>query len=254
MTDMMTTGIERKRFFLKHLKDSKWTAGVVLGRCLVCKDRGFVANVITGKWRCHSCGVRGDLDSFARQSGVSYEQASHLQSETQRAKAEEMKPPLDPIPLTVDPSNSGREAVRASLKKKPSHSLAASEPSGKLTKIRSIVKGKRIPSDTVQQRQLRRLSPRHLEIIERLLVGQDHKQIARELGLGEQWLSVVVNSPLFVKELAKRLSERSKEIDHQLVGLGAHQVERAFAMRARLDAVVPEALMVVQKYGETWTR
>jgi hypothetical protein len=253
MTDMMT-GIERKDFFLKHLKDSKWTAGVVLGRCLACKDRGLIANVITGRWRCQVCGTHGELESLARRLGVSFPQGSHSQSETKRAKGEEIEPPRDPVRLAIYHSNSSRAAIHASFENKPSHSLGASQPSDEVRNNRPIVKGKKIPSDTVQQRQIRRLSARHLEIIERLLVGQDHKRIAQELGLGEQWLSVIVNSPLFIKELAKRLSERSREIDHQLIGLGADQVERAMAIRAKLDAIVPEALTIVQKYGEAWIR
>src|SRR5688572_957230 len=178
---MMTTGIERKDFFLKHLKDSKWTAGVVLGRCLACKDRGLIANVITGRWHCKICGTRGEMESLARQLGVSFAQGSHSHSETQRAKqSDEVDPTEDPMPLTVSTSSLRTQVNDATLQA-PNPELGEFNFAEKSRKIRPLTKGKRIPSDTVQQRQLRRLSPRHLEIVERLLIGQNHKHIAREL-------------------------------------------------------------------------
>ena len=66
-------------------------------------------------------------------------------------------------------------------------------------------------SKTVQQRQLKRLTPRHYEILIRYAKGQRQRQIAKEMNLGEQWLSVVINSPVFQEELHKLLREDEAE-------------------------------------------
>jgi DNA-binding NarL/FixJ family response regulator len=67
-------------------------------------------------------------------------------------------------------------------------------------------------SKTVQQRQLKRMRPRRYEILIRLLNGQSQRKIARELGLGEQRVSVIINSPVFQEELRKRWEVREQAI------------------------------------------
>src|SRR5262245_33064832 len=104
----------------------------------------------------------------------------------------------------------------------------------------------RLPSKTVQERQIKKLSARHHEIIERLLLGHRPKDIAKEMRLGRQWLSVIMNSPTFVQALEDRLRGRSKEIDSLIVGIATDQAEREMAIRAKLRALVPEALAVLR--------
>jgi len=67
-------------------------------------------------------------------------------------------------------------------------------------------------SKTVQRRQLKRLRPRHYEILARVLKGQSQRQIAKEMRIGEPWLSVMINSPVFQQELNKRLRLREDEM------------------------------------------
>ena len=59
-------------------------------------------------------------------------------------------------------------------------------------------------SKTVQRRQLKRMRPRHYEILTRYSRGQNQRTIAAAMGIGEQWLSVLINSPVFQEELRKR--------------------------------------------------
>src|SRR5262249_20591715 len=57
-----------------------------------------------------------------------------------------------------------------------------------------------------------RLRPRHYEILARVVKGESQTQIARDMGIGEPWLSVMINSPLFQEELNKRLRLREEEM------------------------------------------
>ena len=66
-------------------------------------------------------------------------------------------------------------------------------------------------SKTVQRRQLKRLKPRHYEILARIVKGESQRQIAKEMKIGEPWLSVMINSPIFQEELNKRLRVREAE-------------------------------------------
>src|SRR5215467_3707797 len=71
-------------------------------------------------------------------------------------------------------------------------------------------------SKTVQQRQLKRLRPRHHEIIARMFMGQSQRQIAKEMSIGEQRLSVIINSPVFQEEVKKRMQAREDEVIKRL--------------------------------------
>jgi len=58
---------------------------------------------------------------------------------------------------------------------------------------------------------LKRLKPRHMDIIRRLLVGQTEGEICLELGLSESYLSILKNDPTFAAKLemeGERLHER----------------------------------------------
>lgn len=85
-------------------------------------------------------------------------------------------------------------------------------------------------SKTVQQRQLKRMSPRHYETLIRLLNGQSHRKIARELGLGEQRLSVIINSPVFQEELRKRWEVREQTIIQRFRERETRRIEAVTAM------------------------
>jgi len=85
-------------------------------------------------------------------------------------------------------------------------------------------------SKTVQQWQLKRMRPRHYEILIRLLNGRSQRKIARELGLGEQRLSVIINSPVFQEELRKRWEVREQTIIQRFRERETRRIEAVTAM------------------------
>ena len=61
---------------------------------------------------------------------------------------------------------------------------------------------------------IRKVSPKHLLIMYRILSGQSQKQIAKDMSLSETWVSLVVNDPLFKEEYQKIVDMvRDKVID-----------------------------------------
>jgi hypothetical protein len=71
-------------------------------------------------------------------------------------------------------------------------------------------------SKTVQQRQLRRMRPRHYEILARYMEGHTPQGISSEMQIGQQRLSVIVNSPIFQKEFRRlrQAEEKKLLVDH----------------------------------------
>ena len=57
---------------------------------------------------------------------------------------------------------------------------------------------------------IQKVTPRHAEIMRRLTYGETQRDIARDLGMNEGRLSIIVNSPLFQLEL-RRLQHRREE-------------------------------------------
>ncbi len=55
---------------------------------------------------------------------------------------------------------------------------------------------------------LQNLTPRHIEIMNRLMAGQRQKEIAADLDITQARLSVIVHSPLFQLELQKKQAIR----------------------------------------------
>ena len=50
---------------------------------------------------------------------------------------------------------------------------------------------------TMEKQWLQRVTPKHREIARRLLMGQNQREVARDLAMTESRLSIIVNSPLF---------------------------------------------------------
>jgi hypothetical protein len=71
-------------------------------------------------------------------------------------------------------------------------------------------------SRSVQQRQIKKLRPRHYEIMTRMLQYQSLRTISREMGINESWASVVVNSPVFQEELERRLEIQEQAVIEKL--------------------------------------
>ena len=85
---------------------------------------------------------------------------------------------------------------------------------------------------------LKSLNGRHLGIIRRLIVGQSHAEIARDLGVSQPRISVLLSDPLFDAKLTE-MQERTME--------GFLDV-RASAMEILQHAAPDAAKMVVEAF------
>jgi hypothetical protein len=138
------------------------------GRCPFCNERAFVAYLIKGNWRCRSCNEYGDTESFAEKAGIPLPAQEILQKKDapvyDRERRSSEFSPLASAFQNVAMTVNGSAGVHSE-------------------KARHDTKGKLL-SRSVQQRQIKKLSARHHEIIERLIVGQKPLQICRDLGIG----------------------------------------------------------------------
>ena len=81
---------------------------------------------------------------------------------------------------------------------------ADSIPTGHLEELLTNLPSFPSPSLEPQGRwQVTALTPRHREIMRRLLEGAPHKQIAQEMGLHPQTIYLITTSALFIAELQK---------------------------------------------------
>jgi hypothetical protein len=99
----------------------------------------------------------------------------------------------------------------------------------------------KLPSKTVAQRQIKKLSARHYQVIELLLAGQRPRDIAKKMQFGKQWLSVIMNSPEFRREMQRRLSERLQEFEKLRVERAINDLEREILFRINLADAAAEA-------------
>ena len=82
------------------------------------------------------------------------------------------------------------------------------------------------------ERQIKKLRPRHYEIVIRYLQGQKLTQIARDMELDVSWVSIVVNSPIFQEEIERRLNSDEQKVMEKLRGEPERELEAlARAMR-----------------------
>jgi hypothetical protein len=109
-----------------------------------------------------------------------------------------------------------------------------------------IPSGRKLPSKTVHERQIKKLSSRHYQIMELLLAGTRPRDIAKVFGIGRQWLSVIMNSPVFLEEMNKRLTERFQEIGKLKAERAIDKLERELYFRVNLaDAVHQSGIIVL---------
>lgn len=100
----------------------------------------------------------------------------------------------------------------------------------------------------VHEHYPKRLSTRHLEMIKHRLVGMSNVDIAKSLGITPKTVSLIVNSPLFQGELARRRQQLEQREDSIIVGgvVKAREIlDKASAKAAQstvddLDAEKPE--------------
>ena len=67
-------------------------------------------------------------------------------------------------------------------------------------------------SISTQALQIKRILPRHIEIMNRLLLGQRQSEISKDLSITEGRLSVIINSPLFQLELKRKMMRRAEQV------------------------------------------
>jgi DNA-binding CsgD family transcriptional regulator len=65
-------------------------------------------------------------------------------------------------------------------------------------------------SQTMINQRIKRITPRTLEMMDRLIVGQSQRMIGEEMGVSPQRVSQIVNSPLFKLELKRRMIKREQ--------------------------------------------
>jgi len=65
---------------------------------------------------------------------------------------------------------------------------------------------------TTEQLRIKKILPRHREIMRRLILGMTQTDIARDLGMSITHVNIITNSPLFKLELSKEQSKRTEQI------------------------------------------
>ena len=68
--------------------------------------------------------------------------------------------------------------------------------------------------------ELKKIHPRHIEIMRRLCLGESQRDVARGLDITEGRLSIIVNSPLFqleLRKMQKRFEDRVSTIHERLI-------------------------------------
>jgi len=224
-----------EKLFQPHLQDSyKYHVGLY-GRCPFCKRPGFVAHIGSGNWRCKDCGAHGNAKQFEEHITLPMAQSSppklEDQDKGQAAGKDKQIPEVQPLDLLSDHPKPLQEPVDYE----------------RFCKLYIGPPHRKLPSKTVKERQLKKLSARHCEIIERLLGDQRPRDIAEAFGIGRQWLSVVMNSPVFVDEHRERLAQKAEEIDRQRAERGIDRLERELYFKINLADAVAEATSYMRK-------
>ena len=65
--------------------------------------------------------------------------------------------------------------------------------------------------------QLKKLNPRHLAIMDKVLEGKKQKDIASEMGMSPYGISTIVRSPIFQNELSRRREGIGRRVDDEVV-------------------------------------
>ena len=86
------------------------------------------------------------------------------------------------------------------------------------------------PSKSVSKRGLKHLRPIHRTIAWMLTTGSRQCDVARELGLNQSRLSLIVNSPLFKEELEKAEKQR----DEVFMNHGLKEIKLEWEMWGRV--------------------
>jgi hypothetical protein len=242
-----------KEFFTNHLENvSKdlYNDNLLRTRCPFCKGLGrFLVRLDNGKWKCEECRARGNREEFEKCLGLSI-----LKLENQKAdpftEVEQIEEPFAPASIgqTIKPSALDSDVMDG----KPREQTSADN------RVEADIPalGRKPLSKSVQKRQIKKLSARHYEIIEHLMLGERPSEIAAKLGIGRPQLSIIMNSPLFIETLKTRLMQISNEVTRLTLERCADDVERRMEMHAKLEAAAREAITYLrgraQKKPDGW--
>jgi len=64
----------------------------------------------------------------------------------------------------------------------------------------------------IDQLRIKKILPRHREIMRRLILGMSQSDIARDMGMSQTHINIICNSPLFKLELGREQSKRTDQI------------------------------------------
>jgi len=87
---------------------------------------------------------------------------------------------------------------------------------------------------------MKRLLPRHYEILDLYLEGMAIKDIAKQVGMAPGSVSLITRNPSFIKEVERRREQRNKELDQ----LRADKITRA------KDILLDHAELAAQRHVE----
>ena len=86
--------------------------------------------------------------------------------------------------------------------------------------------------------------------MELLLAGTRPRDIAKAFGIGRQWLSVIMNSPIFLEELNKQLTERFQEVGKLRAERSIDKLERELNFKISLADAAAEAAGYIRDQDE----
>jgi DNA-binding CsgD family transcriptional regulator len=66
--------------------------------------------------------------------------------------------------------------------------------------------------NTTHQMRIRKITPRTIQIMERVMLGERSGQIARSLGVTQSRISTIINSPLFKMEMRRRMLKHQEKL------------------------------------------
>lgn len=119
----------------------------------------------------------------------------------------------------------GRQRKLAGLAKARARSLESRRSASPLTAVNRVLRGPK------------KLRPKHLDIARRVVLGQPNTQIARELGLCQDIVNVIVRSPIFQEEV----SRLKTKVETHFVSQSAADPVRKLAQEQGLPSI--QALM-----------
>ncbi len=101
-------------------------------------------------------------------------------------------------------------------------------------------------SRTVRERQLKRLKPRHREIIRRLVEGKRPVDIAKQMGIGPQRLSVIMHSPSFVAGLERFMDETDRTVMERIESLSPEALDKIRDMMRKAKSESLQSKMAME--------